>query len=494
MVLVFLKEHRHDFYAYLQNHIFDYREIYDLDIQSEFDYDYLLTDTKDVPQSIRQKTIFYGCSQEGITISSFDQLTRYIGVLSISTPSCVIPESSIIATIEEAWYCRPAMDPDDFNFKFEFPNEQQEIVVTVPSVATSVVQPKVAFEPVAQSVPEVKLQKIDITEPTYEQPVNEQPQIVFPVEQSRQRPMHQYATRSARGSTALNVDSAFESAAPTRHFSSLAEVNQRPVSVSRGSINDALRIGRHAAINTNTANLFFGVTPDSGVTSLCYLLAQKLSSMFPEQSVCLVDLDIIKPDLTSMISKITGLDSRTDANILNLAQLTTDDWIDNQSYLVSEISVGPSRFDFIAHTTTGFADKRVLSAYDYMPKIEMLRDAYDFVIVDAGRIQATADYQLMMMASLHTKVLVADGTSRTTLLAFLRDVVSINVDYSIVINKLSRNITPAVLERQLAREVSASLPVKNSLEPFILNGNMVDDIGDSVFARNLLSIIEGVVL
>lgn len=494
MVLVFLKEHRNEFYAYLQNHIFDYKEIFDLDVQSEFDYDYLLTDVEDVPQDIKQKIIFYGCSQEGITISSFDQLARHIGVLHISTPSCVIPESSIIATIEEAWYCRPRVDSDNLDFKFELPEEQQEIVVTVPSVTASVVQPHVAFKPVIRDVPEVTLQKVDIPTPPPMNTSNMQPQIVFPVEQSRPRPVQQYVSRNSQSVASFDIDSTFESAAPTRHFNSLAEVNQRPSSLSRGSINDALKIGRRAAINTNTANLFFGVTPDSGVTSLCYLLAQQLSTMFPEQSVCLVDLDIIKPDLTGMIAKITGLDSRTDANILNLAQLTTDDWMDNQSYLVSEISIGAARFDFIAHTTTGFADKRVLSTYDYMPKIEMLRDVYDFVIVDAGRIQATADYQLMMMASLHTKVLVADGTSRSTLLAFLRDVVSINVDYSIIINKLNRNITPTVLERQLAREVSASLPVKNSLEPFILNGNMVKDIGDAVFTRNLLSIIEGVIL
>lgn len=510
MLLVYLLHHRDAFLEYMQTHLFDYQEIFDLTIADIYQFDRLLTDDEEIPDSLKAQAIYYCCDGDGDTISDFQELGKFIGVLRVGTPSCVIPDKTILLTMDEAW--RAQKDAPDPELKWELDTAPvpEEIIIQAPKVAARVVSHVTSLEAEKpqQPLPEPVLIKAKLPEPepqpvvmeTYmpeDYPVGQQtditPYTARPTQQMQfapQRPANQFASRSQ-----LAPDTNFEETGlARRQYSSLADVRERPMNLARGSINDALRMQHRTNVNPNTANMIFGITPDCGTTTICYVLAQQLAVMFPEKSVCLVDLDIIKPDLTGMITKIAGLDQRTDANILNLAQLPVDDWIDNQAFLTNEITVENAQFAFIAHTTTGFADKRILSAYDYMQKLEMLRDIYDFVIIDGGRVQATADYQLIMLASLHKKILVADGTSRSTLLAFLRDVSSINVDYNVIINKLSRNISPTVVQRQLAREVSASLPIKNSIEPFLLNGNLIGTIEDPVYSRNLLQIIEGVII
>lgn len=457
------KTSRTQFLKFSQNTLCSFREIWDYD---KLDGISTLIVDSDYPESFKGKVIVYGKD-----ITDFNQLLGLVPVIRIKFSDTVISDVAIWRTMEAVIRATPA----------------QTLVSPLSSIdlndlTTTQRKAPVATVPKGFIVDKPSTQKMDVVEKYMPEDVSEIEITTEPETRTTEFSSNTYSNEgNAQEVTDVDyvpVDGASFSEEIITPVTppALIPSNSRPV-VKRGRVG-ALSIKRDAAtINTSNIIYFYGITPKSGTTTVCLLLAGYLAAMRKDKKVLLIDLDINKPDLTRVIQDSQGI-ARADANLKNLVQLDEQEYMKSVHLLIDEVQVNNVTLDIILNTASTFQDKRLLSSNDFTRKITMLSDMYDYIIVDNGRLMGNLDYQLYQFATQGSKIFVADGSNRTTVGAFITDMAAITFPYNIVMSKTDRRQTPTMIERQLGREVLAAIPIKNSIGSLIQQGTGVTTMGD----------------
>lgn len=533
MIAVYFTNCRTEFFSWAKTHLFGFTELYDLALLNEF-YKCLVTDSPEVPSDFHGKVISYGAlSSLGVHIDDFDQLSQYIPIKSIIVPDKLVSTHMVDSIMDMAYHVLEKNQPPNLivdiaptvEISLGLQYVQAEVVPPQPSVRRA---DTVGF---VQSSDEANVdddllagaskmddsdpysgQNQDFVEPAYQEaepgmkgPVqgqhdfyNDTPnwgaqhsqqfnQQAYPPAQSINSPEYQDIVRRQNQFGQISL-------APAQSVD-LATIRPRSMGVQRAS-QGQIRRSRNKVSNTSNIVFFYGISPKSGVSILTYMLATHLAQIHTDKQVLLLDMDVNQPDLSHMLASGYGLDPMSDANIKNLAVAPDEQLSEYLPALVQELPLETQmdeyvRLNVILNTGITFADKRALSAWDFRSKIQKLSEYYDYILIDCGRLQANANYQLMFLTTLCQKVFVCSGMNRGNLVEFVQSVGAMNIDYKVVLNRAAKNMTSAILTRSLCRDVLAIFPNIVSLESLVKRGKNAFQVQDSLYQRNLESLREG---
>lgn len=543
MIAVYFTNCRTEFFSWAKTHLFGFVELYDLALLNE-SYKCLVTDSSEVPSNFHGKVISYGAlSSLGVHIDSFDQLEQYVPIKSIIVPDKLIPMRRIYSLADMAYHVLEKNQPPNLvvdiaptvEINLGLHRVQAE-VVPPPSVrradtvgfaqssdednvddellaGASKMDDLDPYEEPRQDVVESSYQEAEpeMDSPKagqtgfYQQAAQPQPGWNPQPSQPFTQPGYQQPSQTGYPQSAFNSpeyrdivqrQSQFgqTSLAPVSSVD-LATIRPRSMGVQRAS-HGQIRRSRHKTSNTSNIVFFYGISPKSGVSILSYMLATHLAQIHSDKQVLLLDMDVNQPDLSHMLATGYGLDPMSDANIKNLAVIPDEQLSEYLPALVQELPLESQtdeyiRLNVILNTGISFADKRALSAWDFRSKIQKLSEYYDYVLVDCGRLQANANYQLMFLTTLCQKVFVCSGMNRGDIVEFVQSVGSMNVDYKVVLNRAAKNMTSATLTRSLCRDVLAQFPNIVSLESLVKRGKNAFQVQDALYQRNLEALREG---
>lgn len=524
MIAVSFRDRRFEFLQWASLNVFPFEEVYDLDL-IEGKYDKLITDIQDIPETFTGKVIYVGSSPVPSTVTrieSFSQLKEHIhsvesciGVDNVSRKDAQIltyvtqtsyyetnKSSIIVATL-------PVSQDDIDMFRDSVP-EPEPVAAPKPVAVITAEEPE-SFE--INSMPE----PMDIPEPTttvytaqqapqtypmphIPQPLQEQP--VMP--QERPTSHFQQAQRSdmyAQSQIYRRDVTGSDSVMPIHpNNQSLAPLNVQTTSMPAVRRASRASLARsHSQVNISRVGnvaAFFGVTPKTGVSGMVYMLASYLANIDPSKQILVIDLDINQPGLSSMLINGFHLDPTVDTNVINMASLPDNDLSTALNSLVYELQLDPltteySHIHCIFNTNITFADKRALSGWDFSTRIQQLSMYYDYVLVDCGRLQSTANYQLYMLRSNFQKIFVASGMTHASIHEFVSCLTGMNIDYKVVLNRTNRNITGAAIQRNLGKDITATIPNIVSIESLIRQGRTANSLGDRGFLANLDQLRDG---
>lgn len=547
MIAVYFKNCRTEFFSWAKTHLFGFTELYDLALLNE-SYKCLVTDSPEVPSDFHGKVISYGAlSSLGVHIDDFDQLSQYIPIKAIVVPDKLVSTHMVDSIMDMAYHVLEKNQPPNLivdiaptvEISLGLHRVQAEVVPPQPSVRRAdtvgfvqssdeddVDDDLLAGASKMDDLDPYEEQSQDFVEPAYQEaePRMERPlqgqhdfyndapnwgaqhsqqfnqqafqpaqraytpvQPTYPPAQSINSPEYQDIVRRQNqfGQTSL---------APVQSVD-LTTIRPRSMGVQRAS-QGQIRRSRNKVSNTSNIIFFYGISPKSGVSILTYMLATHLAQIHTDKQVLLLDMDVNQPDLSHMLASGYGLDPMSDANIKNLAVVPDEQLSEYLPALVQELHLETQtgeyvRLNAILNTGITFADKRALSAWDFRSKIQKLSEYYDYILVDCGRLQANANYQLMFLTTLCQKVFVCSGMNRGDLVEFVQSVGAMNVDYKVVLNRAAKNMTSATLTRSLCRDVLAIFPNIVSLESLVKRGKNAFQVQDSLYQRNLESLREG---
>ena len=523
---------RSKFLQWASKHIFPFKEVYDLTFL-EGKYDTLLTDISEIPDNFRGRVLYIGDSEAppcSIKVDTFDQFLEYIPTVTTQvTPDQITRKNAEIFTF--------LTQVNQYEL-----DKSSIVVATLPLTqedrdmfTESVTEPAPAAVPVANSIqsesdteifedsPVEELpEPLDIPEPAVEpQPTPVPTPIPTPQPVSAQKytpPQEAYTSAFQQPVQAPYVPP-YQSApppppqqqvpayqpAPRAYVPQVQPVNHMAPPQTSQQLTPARRASRatlargHAQTNVSRVGnvaAFFGVTPKSGVSGLVYMLASYLASVDPSKQILVIDLDINQPGLTSMLINGFHLDPMVDTNVINMASLPDNDLSSALNSLVYEIQLDPvateySHIHCIFNTNISFADKRALSGWDFSTRIQQLSMYYDYVLVDCGRLQSTANYQLYMLRSNFQKIFVASGMTHASIQEFVNCLTGMTIDYKVVLNRTNRNITGAAIQRNLGRDIISTIPNIVAIESLIRQGRTANSFGDRGFISNLDQLRDG---
>ncbi len=468
MIGINLTENRSEFMHYCLSHMFPFVEVYDVtNINPEIDY--LLTDNPQDVTEMGEKVICYKKSFQGFkVITDFSELNKYVRVQRMNIVCATVSDNIILTTLDEAFASKVSTDKGNTFYIDSDALERTVAVIKPITEHTQFVPPVVEMQ---QSRQEELFEIPDAIEVV--------PEIVYPMVQ-------------------LEPEMPTQSFSPAlqRHDVQGLSVIKQERGIARRVARDELRIGRTNLSTMSNVVYVFGITPKSGTSSLTYILANYMANIHPDKHTVVVDLDVSKPDLSKLLTTCFSLNPDSDSNIYSLATLSSAEYSESINMLTDEIDVGAGTasgsalLSTIRHTTTAFKDKRLLAQTDFTPRITLLKEFYDYVFVDCGRLEVSSDYQLGILASKDTKLFVADGSSRATLMEFVQDMSTLQIDYKVVINKLSRNATPLLVSRELGKPCLATFAIKNSLGGLLMNGNAIVSVEDNAFLKSVEKLVE----
>ncbi len=522
---------RTKFYAWLKNNLFSFEEVYDLASLDE-SHECLVTDIDMIPSGYHGKIISYGAfSSIGTHIDSFDDLASITAVKHIVVPDNFISDGKIYSAMDMAYQIQKKEMAADLvvglapllEIDMGHQHVQAEQVSSEPRVRHADIGGYVSQESpemdedlltglgnTSKIEPEPEYSRQDVYESVdYSERFEQQPHQEYSdrfTQQPPYYPPHQeyYAQQHDPFSQQYNQQFS-RYAQQEQQFSqtSLAPVAPRSLAEVRTASLGAQRVSRKQlrrskiqSSGSDNIMLFYGVSPKSGVSILTYMLASYLAQVRPDKQVLLIDMDINQPDLSQYLCTGFQLSPNSDTNIRNLAVIPEYQLDDAIPALVQEVPLSGtsemySHLNVMLNTGASFADKRAMFAYDFRQRIQKLSEYYDYILVDCGRLQASANYQLMLLSTLYQKVFVANGISQQYIAEFIQTIGSMNLDYKVVLNRAAKNMTAAALTRNLGRDVLAVIPNIVSLEATIKRGQTAMDIQNTAFLRNLEALREG---
>lgn len=519
MIAASFRDHRFQFLQWVSSNLFPFEEVYDLDLLAG-KYDILITDISDIPETYKGKVIRYGKD-----FDDFNQLKEYVPVMptKIVTADVPVKDNEILSYFTQTVFFEQnkaslivATLPVTQEDKDMFCDPIVEPAPTVNPVASPIQlesEPDIPEDPAVEELPE----PLDIPEPapnpvqTYAhvEPQTPPEPLYVPQDPVAPQQAHVYTPqpehRSSNFVQQQPPQAPVYQPAPRAYVPQVQPYNQmmpmqqtQPVSQVRRASRNSLARG-HSQISVNRVGnvaAFFGITPKSGVSGLVYMLASYLAGVDPSKQILVIDLDINQPGLTSMLINGFHLDPMVDTNVINMASIPDNDLSSALNSLVYEIQLDPvaseySHIHCIFNTNISFADKRALSGWDFSTRIQQLSMYYDYVLVDCGRLQSTANYQLFLLRSNFQKIFVASGMTHASIQEFVNCLTGMTIDYKVVLNRTNRNITGAAIQRNLGRDITATIPNIVAIESLIRQGRTANSFGDRGFLSNLDQLRDG---
>ncbi|MEG2376921.1 MAG: AAA family ATPase [Clostridia bacterium] len=511
MLAVYLEHHRAEFIEWRMKHLVECRELFDI-AQLTDAYDAILLDGSEVPPDFKGKVLQYDSEP-------LDKLLEGRECFHVHVVPYVVPDSLLLNTIDIAYKTECNRTPDTEVF-IEIPQSVPERVsspVTVVQTGSKRVQKPLElspedFEQVERVEPE-QVEQVEQVEPEqveHAERVEPPSYIEYPEHSLTGLPQtNPQAEHSSSGLPQTNPQAEHSSSGlpqtnPQTHLQprtdnfgsmKLATRPKQNLQISHNGIS-GIRSQRQAVSSMTKVVYLYGITPRSGTSTLAYMYANYLASVQQSKHVLLIDLDVASPSLTRMLMDSHGLNQHSDCNIFNLATLSTDEFRESKSMLIEDVILTSttgteSTLSLILHDTTSFQDKRLLAAFNFSEKIEMLKDFFDYIIVDCGKLISSMDYQLHSLSAVDSKLFVVDGSTRETVLQFVQDINSLTLDYQVVMCKTGRNMTSAAISRQLGKQVIASFPQKNTIWHALASGKSILDIQDQGVLKALEQLLGG---
>ncbi len=519
---------RTKFYAWLKNNLFSFEEVYDLASLDE-SYECLVTDIDMIPSGYHGKIISYGAfSSIGTHIESFNDLASITAVKHIVVPDNILSDGKIYSIMDMAYQIQKKQSAADLvlglapllEIDMGHQHVQAEQVIPESRVRHADIGGYVSqespdmdedlltgvgrvsdIEPEREYTREETYESTDYSERFTEQPVHEYSQ-----NQQYSPPNQQYYQAPTQVFSQSPYEQMYQGfAQQEQQFSqtSLAPIAPRNLAEVRTSSSGVHRVSRKQikrsrsqSVGSDNVVFFFGVSPKSGVSILSYMMASYVAQVKPDKQVLLIDMDINQPDLSQFLCTGFQLSPNTDTIIKNLAIIPEFQLDEAIPALIQEVPFTDTNdmythINVMLNTGASFTDKRAMFAFDFRQRIQKLSEYYDYIFVDCGRLQASANYQLFLLSTLYQKVFVANGINQKYISEFIQTVGSMNLDYKVVLNRAAKNMTAASLTRNLGREVLAVIPNIVSLEPAIKRGQTALDIQNIAYQRNLEALREG---
>lgn len=436
MLAVFLTKERKTFLQWRLHHMIDCTEIFSFEELTN-EYTHLLTDEVDIPETFAGKVLHIG---------DIDSLVEDFPVFALDIGTSILSNATILNIMDSAYQIKESTP---------IPEVYVEPIVTAQPISAI----QITTRPVSQPVPIVNVaahtgEIIDLSEFV---PMTYEPDPQPPIAVTDLRP-----------------------------------AVSKPIKVQ---LPTGIKVRQQRVLDLSTLVYTFGITPRSGTTMLTYLIANYLASINPTNRVLLIDMDISSGALTKQLQSMFDFEPDTSCNLMQLAQLSEEEYIASSSMLIKDVPLynhSSAQLSLILHNTTSFVDKRMLASYNFTNKLAMLKDMFDYVIVDCGRLISSMDYQVTALSTSDPKLFVVDGSTREAVLQFIQDVLPINIKYQIAMNRTARTMTPIAIQQQLGKQVLATIPQKNSLAASLGMGCSVLDLHDNVLNKNLESIVGGI--
>ena len=218
----------------------------------------------------------------------------------------------------------------------------------------------------------------------------------------------------------------------------------------------SLIIGK--ANNTPRADIFIvaSAVKDSGGTSFVYNLANEKRRY--SDSVLVIDLDIINPELTTLL----GAESLMDCGIDIPFRVDIQKYLTYITSYVSTVRCGSREINFINCRSSNLmsAENRdVMMKYDFTGLLQFLGTKYQTIIVDIGNLDAPEVYQKILLATRSFKSIVCYGSTNLQLLnESTRNMHGLQGEWAVILGLAASNINHISIERQLKRRVLGVIP------------------------------------
>lgn len=253
-----------------------------------------------------------------------------------------------------------------------------------------------------------------------------------------------------------------------------------------GSGRSRIRLGDRSAAYSKVV-LVLGATAQCGATRFSYMLANKLAG---NKKTLLMDLDILKPDLSKLIGGVFLFSSEA-SSVRDLLGMSEKEACENIGYMATPLTYPEGyQLDFLgAPVNLAFKERRAMSTAEYAGHLLALTETYEYIVVDAGRFTGALEYQFHLIDAGNVVLGVVNGTRRETVREAIETLRQFTFDFGCVVNRLEKNVSPDQLERQLQRRVWGSIPHMNLLEKRIQDGSGVTGFGGPVM-ENMDSIVQ----
>lgn len=526
MIYIYLQKYRSDFLKWATENLFKFEEIHDLDLLF-LSNDMLVTDDDKLVGKCSAKIVLLDLNHEYSNKSMENcVIIQNISELAVSVPVyCKLPAYREVNTdkcwafLDNAWGIfaqqryQKILPTEDLittnDSKCETESEPTRYsTATTPHLHANIkpnpIQQDIDIDTVEDLAP-VEESTTRFSQPEDEPRLYQQPEVCFQqqtdlqTDVSFQQQAYQQKIYSSHAEpTKGYVQQVQTPLAPaiTKPFS-LESIKTTSATVRRGSRKNVSYSRRSSRINTDTnIILFFGITPKTGVSCLCYLFASYVAGIMQDKQCLLVDMDVNQPDLTKLITTGNQINPNSDTNLINLVQVPLDQLGGALPALISEMQVDShqayySQLSSILNTNVSFVDKRNLSAWNFNQHLQTLSNYYDYIFVDCGRLQSTTNYQLHLLSSNFQKVFVASGLTHSSISEFVQTLSPLMLDYRVVLNRTNKNLTGAQITRTLGKDILATFPNILTIESLISQGRNVFDLNDEYFIRNLEQLREG---
>jgi cellulose biosynthesis protein BcsQ len=245
------------------------------------------------------------------------------------------------------------------------------------------------------------------------------------------------------------------------------------IPVVRIKVHQRFHVGGHSKTKQNIV-LLYGASPICGASTIAYSLAVSLSKT--GGNTLLIDLDILKPGLTSAIWKANDINTNDPATCESIFHVPFEKYCSNISLFAKSISFHDYSLQFIGSSNTNDLSLNLsLLAYDYSSYLYYMSQMFDYVVVDVGRFDSHCGYQANLLSSLYcTPYFVYSCNSEHSLGNGMARTKNVPYNLSAILNRCNSTTNPFIIEKDLQRSVISCVPNIHSIHNHLID-KVIDD-------------------
>ena len=255
----------------------------------------------------------------------------------------------------------------------------------------------------------------------------------------------------------------------------------------RGSLHATQSVSRR-----NHVYVITGTSPRCGVSSFAYSLASALSKGSLGE-VLLIDLDILKPDLSKRLTGLYDLMEDGDDTISNFATMNLDDMMCEIEYLTSKISTAEgAHFSLIRGSSLTFKERKLLCSLDYTPTIKMLNEVYSNIVIDMGHYNGMQPYQESLINNIYSVIMIIDCSTLESAREGAAIASQVGESYCGVLSKYNDRVNVFKMQSTIQRAILGKMPSRTSAADIWRTGEPFGMIREPKFSEDWSILLDGV--